>query len=82
MNSSFAARHPATEIFEKVRTENGVIGGLALSKYYGGHDDDFLVCVTETNTKTADRRSLCRIAWLMIGIMNPEPLLFDADFVF
>ena len=42
---------PATEILEKVRTENGVIGGLALSKYYGGHDDDFLVCVTETNSR-------------------------------
>lgn len=43
---------PATGILEKVRTENGIIGGLALSRYYSGHDNDFLVCVTETNTKT------------------------------
>lgn len=43
---------PATDILEKVRTENGIIGGLALSRYYSGHDNDFLVCVTETNTKT------------------------------
>ncbi|MBK8464437.1 MAG: aminomethyl-transferring glycine dehydrogenase subunit GcvPA [Chloracidobacterium sp.] len=42
---------PATEILEKMRTENGVIGGLALSKYYASHDNDFLVCVTETNTR-------------------------------
>lgn len=41
---------PASEILESVR-EKGIVGGLALSKYYGGHDNDFLVCVTETNTK-------------------------------
>ena len=41
----------ATEILEKLRTQSDIIGGLALSKYYGGHDNDFLVCVTETNTK-------------------------------
>ena len=42
---------PAVETLEKLRTENGVIGGLALSKYYSGSDNDFLVCVTETNTR-------------------------------
>jgi glycine dehydrogenase subunit 1 len=41
---------PATEVLEMVR-ENGTIGGLALSKYYSGHDNDFLVCVTETNSR-------------------------------
>lgn len=41
---------PAAEILESVR-EKGVVGGLALSKYYGGHENDFLVCVTETNSK-------------------------------
>ncbi|MFN0139800.1 MAG: aminomethyl-transferring glycine dehydrogenase subunit GcvPA, partial [Pyrinomonadaceae bacterium] len=41
----------ATEILEELRTESGVIGGLALSKYYGGHDNDLLVCVTETNSR-------------------------------
>lgn len=41
---------PAAEILESVR-ENGIVGGLALSKYYGGHENDFLVCVTETNTR-------------------------------
>lgn len=41
---------PAVEVLEAVRAK-GVIGGLALSKYYGGHDNDFLVCVTETASK-------------------------------
>lgn len=42
---------PAWEVLEKVRIENGIVGGLALSKYYGGHDNDILVCVTETMSK-------------------------------
>ena len=42
---------PAIETLEKLRTDSGVIGGLALSKYYAGHANDFLVCVTETNTR-------------------------------
>ncbi|MBK9526829.1 MAG: aminomethyl-transferring glycine dehydrogenase subunit GcvPA [Acidobacteria bacterium] len=42
---------PALEVLEKVRIENGIVGGLALSKYYGGHDNDILVCVTETMSK-------------------------------
>ncbi|MBX3291167.1 MAG: aminomethyl-transferring glycine dehydrogenase subunit GcvPA [Acidobacteria bacterium] len=41
---------PATEILESAR-QKGIIAGIALSKYYGGHDNDFLVCVTETNTR-------------------------------
>lgn len=42
---------PATEILESVR-EKGIIGGLALSKYYSDRLNEFLVCATETNTKT------------------------------
>src|SRR5215204_3497284 len=51
--NEFIVRAPksATEVLEKLRTENGIIGGLALSKYYAGSDNDFLVCVTEINTK-------------------------------
>ena len=40
----------ATDILESARNA-GVIGGLALTKYYSGHDNDILVAVTETNTK-------------------------------
>jgi glycine dehydrogenase subunit 1 len=42
---------PATEILEKLRTENGIIGGLALSKYYPERENEFLICVTETKSK-------------------------------
>ncbi len=42
---------PASEVLEKVRTANGIVGGLALSKYYGGHESDILVCVTETMSR-------------------------------
>src|SRR5436190_7990074 len=46
------ALRPAADVLEKLRTDNGIIGGLALSKYYERQDTDFLVCVTETSTKT------------------------------
>ena len=42
---------PAADILEGIRTNNDLVGGLALSKYYSGHDNDFLVCVTETNNR-------------------------------
>jgi hypothetical protein len=37
---------------ERLRTESGILGGLPLSKYYEGHDNDFLVAVTELNTRS------------------------------
>ena len=42
---------PAKEVLERLRTENGIIGGLALSKYYDGHENDLLVCITETSRR-------------------------------
>ncbi|MBV9243166.1 MAG: aminomethyl-transferring glycine dehydrogenase subunit GcvPA [Acidobacteria bacterium] len=50
--NEFVIRGPrsATEILESVRSA-GVIGGLPLSKYYSGHENDILVAVTETNSK-------------------------------
>jgi glycine dehydrogenase subunit 1 len=44
-------KRPAVEVLERLRWTSAVIGGLALSKYYSGHDNDILVCVTETNTR-------------------------------
>ncbi|MEP6900222.1 MAG: aminomethyl-transferring glycine dehydrogenase subunit GcvPA [Actinomycetota bacterium] len=51
--NEFVVRAPksAEEILENLRTEKGIIGGLALSRYYSDNPNDFLVCVTETNTK-------------------------------
>ena len=53
--NEFVVRAPrnANEALEKIRTENSVIGGLALSKYFNGHENDFLVCVTETMSKNS-----------------------------
>ena len=42
---------PAAEVLERLRTENSILGGLALSRYYDGHENDFLVTVTELNSK-------------------------------
>jgi glycine dehydrogenase subunit 1 len=44
-------KRPATEVLERLRNTNGLVGGLALSKYYQGLGNDILVCVTETNTR-------------------------------
>ena len=51
--NEFVVRGPgnAAELLEKLRTESNIIGGLALSKYYSGRDNEFLVCVTETMSK-------------------------------
>ena len=51
--NEFVVRAPknSEEILENLRAEKGIIGGLALSKYYSDNPNDFLVCVTETNTK-------------------------------
>jgi len=51
--NEFVVRGPssAVEILESVRTGNNIVGGLALSKYYQGRDNEFLVCATETNSR-------------------------------
>lgn len=45
------ASKPADQILTKLREGNGIVGGLALSKYYEGRPNEFLVCVTETMKK-------------------------------
>lgn len=42
---------PAKDVLSRIRTENGIIGGLPLSRYYSDRPHEFLVCVTETNSK-------------------------------
>jgi glycine dehydrogenase subunit 1 len=39
---------PAEEILDELRAAHGIVGGLALSKYYEDRPNDFLICVTET----------------------------------
>jgi glycine dehydrogenase subunit 1 len=51
--NEFVVKAPknAEEVLAKLLKENEIVGGLALSKYYQNRDNEFLVCVTETNTK-------------------------------
>jgi glycine dehydrogenase subunit 1 len=51
--NEFVVRAPknAEQILEKLRVEQKIIGGLPLSRYYADQTQDFLVCVTETNSK-------------------------------
>lgn len=51
--NEFVVKAPknAEEVLAKLLSEKGIIGGLALSKYYQNRENEFLVCVTETNTK-------------------------------
>lgn len=51
--NEFVVRAPqkAKDILENLSKEKGIIGGLPLSRYFPENHNDFLVCVTETNTK-------------------------------
>lgn len=51
--NEFVVKAPknAEELLAKLLDEKGIIGGLPLSKYYQNRDNEFLVCVTETNSK-------------------------------
>lgn len=57
------APRPADEILSKLSGENEIIGGLSLSRYYSENPNDFLVCVTELNTKE-------QIDNLIVGLRN------------
>lgn len=41
----------AEELLKNLSLEKDVLGGIPLSKYYENREKDFLICVTETNTK-------------------------------
>jgi glycine dehydrogenase subunit 1 len=51
--NEFVVRGPrsAEETLDAIRNQDGIIGGLALGKYYADRASDFLVTVTETNSK-------------------------------
>ncbi len=42
---------PADEVLDRLRNDHGIIGGLALSRYFEGRPNEFLVCVTETMSR-------------------------------
>src|SRR5262249_22452200 len=51
--NEFVVRGPinAVELLARLAQENGSEGGIALSRFMSNHENDFLVCVTETNTR-------------------------------
>jgi glycine dehydrogenase subunit 1 len=42
---------PARELLAKLASEKAIDGGLALSRFMANRPNDFVVCVTETNTR-------------------------------
>jgi glycine dehydrogenase subunit 1 len=42
---------PASDVLSRLATEKAIDGGLALSRFLSNHPNDFLVCVTEINTR-------------------------------
>jgi glycine dehydrogenase subunit 1 len=51
--NEFVVRAPreATGLLDKLAKEKGIDGGIALSRFDSTRANDFLVCVTETNTR-------------------------------
>ncbi|MGZ8844418.1 MAG: aminomethyl-transferring glycine dehydrogenase subunit GcvPA [Pyrinomonadaceae bacterium] len=51
--NEFVVRGPAsaTDLLERMARKNGIDGGIALARFDSGRPNDFLVCVTETNTR-------------------------------
>jgi glycine dehydrogenase subunit 1 len=51
--NEFVVRAPvrARELLSRLAAEKSITGGLALSRYYADRPQDFLVCVTETNSR-------------------------------
>jgi len=51
--NEFVVRAPvaASPLLDKLARDSGIDGGIALSRFDSNRPDDFLVCVTETNTR-------------------------------
>jgi len=51
--NEFVVRAPAeaAPMLERLAAEKGIDGGIALSRFYPDRPNDFLVCVTEVNTR-------------------------------
>ena len=51
--NEFVVRAPgnSVDLLARLAKEKGIEGGIALSRFFSDKDKDFLVCVTETNTR-------------------------------
>jgi glycine dehydrogenase subunit 1 len=52
--NEFVVRGPglATDLLQRLASNHDINGGLALSRYFSDRPNDFLVCVTELNSRT------------------------------
>lgn len=52
--NEFVVRAPmeAKELLSRLASDQDIDGGVALSRFYSERPNDFLVCITETNTRT------------------------------
>lgn len=52
--NEFVVRAPvaAAELMSRLASERNITGGLALSRYFANRPNDFLICVTEINSRT------------------------------
>jgi len=52
--NEFVVRAPveAKGLLARLASENNITGGLALSRYFNDRPNDFLVCVTELNSRS------------------------------
>jgi glycine dehydrogenase subunit 1 len=62
--NEFVVRAPgdATALLSRVANEHNVTAGLPLSRYFPDQSNDFLVCVTETNSRTDIEKLLTGLA--------------------
>ncbi len=58
----------ATGLLARLASERNITGGLALSRYFAERPNDFLVCVTETNS----RAEIDALVDGLAGISNPK----------
>ena len=51
--NEFVVRAPlnSAELLSRLAKEKGIEGGIALSRFFSNKENEFLVCVTETNTR-------------------------------
>jgi glycine dehydrogenase subunit 1 len=51
--NEFVVRAPvaASPLLDQLERDKGIGGGIALSRFYSDRTNDFLACVTETNTR-------------------------------
>src|SRR5207302_6847570 len=65
--NEFVVRAPvaAAPLLEELASEKGIDGGIALSRFDSNRPNDFLVCVTETNTRAQIDKLVAGLAALV-----------------